>query len=177
MDQLSVKAAAQHIGKSESTIKRLLREITSAPDHPDRHLISPTQDVVAQRRAAGEPYVWKIGTELLDRRYPPDQATSNKPASSIDTSSNDRLISVLEKTIAVLEEELNAKNSQLAAFQERQREQHLLLKNLQEQLPMPGASSSSTTTSALTVDEEREQDTRSSIWTRNFHLFGKRKQL
>ena len=68
--QLSVKAAAKHIGKSESTIKRLLREITSTTDHPDRDLISPTHTIVEQRRAAGEPYVWKISTELLDRRYP-----------------------------------------------------------------------------------------------------------
>ena len=50
---LSVKEAAKFAGKSESTIKRLLREITKEEKHSDRDLILPSHEEVKKRREAG----------------------------------------------------------------------------------------------------------------------------
>jgi hypothetical protein len=70
MDQhLTVKEAVRLTGKSESTIKRLIREIVNDPGHPDRGFILPPHDDVERRRQAMEPYVWKLDRQLLLRRF------------------------------------------------------------------------------------------------------------
>ncbi len=187
MDQhLTVKEATQFTGKSESTIKRLIREVVNEPQHQDRRYILPTHDELEQRKAAGEPYAWKIDKVLLLSRFP-EQSTAGKSQAPSDDSppqssgSSDRIITVLEKTVAMLEAELGEKNKQITAFQERQREQNLLLKNLHEQLP---SGSANARPQDVVVDQERRSEqgsevvqssesarSKDSIWTRKLHLF------
>lgn len=187
MDQhLTVKEATQFTGKSESTIKRLIREIVNEPQHPDRRYILPAHDELEQRKAAGEPYAWKIDKVLLLSRFPEQPMAGKSQAPSDDSppqasGSSDRIITVLEKTVAMLEAELGEKNKQITAFQERQREQNLLLKNLHEQLPSGSASARQ---QDVVVDRERRSEqgseavqspesarSKNSIWTRKLHLF------
>lgn len=144
-DHLTVKDAISLTGMSESTIKRLIREVTSDPDHSNRSHILPSHDEVEARRKAKEPYVWRISRDLLLESYPqeePDEVDAKPSGSeSIGVGSTDGIIAVLEKSIAVFEAELEAKNRQIAEFQERQREQNVLLKQLQGQLTLPAAPS------------------------------------
>ncbi|MEZ5940625.1 MAG: hypothetical protein R3C18_04485 [Planctomycetaceae bacterium] len=186
---LSVKEATAIAGKSESTIKRLIREIVNTPDHQDRRFILPTSDELEQRQAAGEPYVWKIDKALLLSRFPEtakgESADQKPPAVEKAGDHSDRIITVLEQTVAVLQSELIEKNKQIAEFQERQREQNLLLKNFQERLPM--ASQSSATADAVVDSREAAEEgtevakpakskpPKQSIWTREFHLFPQRR--
>ena len=187
MKFLTVKEATAFTGKSTSTIKRLIREVITDPNHHDREQVLPPHEEVEERRLAGEPYSWKISEELLLSRYP-QEADSNETKDSASQSGGvieqDRLVSVLEKSISVLESELVAKNSQIAQFQERQREQNLLLKQLQEQLAIsaPKATESKVETDVVSADEsasavtaDEPQKSRQSIWTREFHLFGLRR--
>jgi len=190
--KLSVKEATQFTGKSESTIKRLIREITADPNHADRHFISPSHEEVEKRRDAGEPYTWKISEDLLAARYGDEgkgesDETTKQTSGEGSSADGDRLINVLEKTITVLESELGQKNQQIAALQERQREQNLLMKNLQDQLLLAAPSSSSPTAPKDVAPEKRQSSkegtqknekptkttkTKQSFWHREFHLFG-----
>ena len=61
MDQhLTVSEAREFNGKSESTIKRLLREIVGDPQHVDRLFILPSAEEVERRKAAKEPMLGRL---------------------------------------------------------------------------------------------------------------------
>ncbi|MCA8995166.1 MAG: hypothetical protein KDA88_24530, partial [Planctomycetaceae bacterium] len=62
---LTVKDAAAFVGKSESTIKRLIHDVVQTVGHPDRESIQPSVDELAAKRAAGELYAWRIEREFL----------------------------------------------------------------------------------------------------------------
>jgi hypothetical protein len=184
---LTIREACEFTGKSESTIKRLIHSVTNEKDHENRSLISPTEDELKQKQKSGEPYIWKIDRSLLESRYPPDSNKSDgsKPDDSQVRSGgvadSDRLVTVLEKTIAVLEQELTEKNRQIDAFQERQREQNVLLRNLHDRMAIAAPAKSQPTD----ADAKAEHDTpeqgshreknpahdKQSIWTRQISLF------
>lgn len=182
---LTVKEAGELVGKSESTIKRLIREITSDADHPDRERIQPGHDEVAKRRAAGEPYVWKIDAALLKSRYPEESETPDAAGEEARTKSTaeDRIVVVLERSIAVLQAELEAKNKQIESFHERQREQNVLLKSLQERILIPEQSRNAELDGALVGNQaEGKEGTQRAVtteasrrrpqfWNRGFDLF------
>ncbi|MEZ6132345.1 MAG: hypothetical protein R3C59_27090, partial [Planctomycetaceae bacterium] len=157
---LTIREACEFTGKSESTIKRLIHSVIKDAKSDERSLISPTVNELKQKQKSGEPYIWKIARSLLEDRYPPQESVSESEAAkdsaaqSGGAAANDRLVTVLEKTIAVLEEELSEKNRQIQAFQERQREQNLLLKNLHDRFAIAGPASTAPTG---TVDAEPEQ--------------------
>lgn len=154
---LTVKDATKFVGKSESTIKRLLREVTSEPDHPDRHYIQPSHDELEARKAAAEPYVWKIDQDLLTKRYPkdagPKQGIDDNNAAAEGTQksgANDVIISVLreqllskDRQLQTLEQQLDRKDEQIGNQNERMREQNILMKDLQQRLAItpPGKGS------------------------------------
>ena len=189
---LTVKEATEFTGKSESTIKRLIREITADSDHPERSQVTPSHNELEKRKAAGEPYVWKIDKSLLEKRYP-QEGTHAKESETLQSqdggvTDGDRIITVLEKTVAVLKDELIEKNKQIAEFQERQREQNLLIKNFQEQLSL-AAPKARAAEEPVVVDSRPEEGSQraknsepaqessnrtTSIWHREFHLFGKK---
>lgn len=187
---LTVKDAMKLVGKSESTIKRLLREITTDADHADRELIQPTHDEVEERRKAGEPYIWKISSELLEKRYPntkADQKGSPDTKSASDSRSADgEIISVLreqlvskDRQLQTLENQLDKKDEQISNQNERMRETNILMKDLQQRLVIAAPAKQAD----IVVEKSSEQGTvissepteprkKKSIWTRSFHLFG-----
>ena len=56
-------------------------------------------------------------------------------------SDSSRLVSVLEKSISMLERELAEKNNQIGAMNERLRESNILMKDLQQRLALPAPKS------------------------------------
>ena len=145
MDQhLSVSEARHFTGKSESTIKRLLREITGDPAHPDRLLILPPPEEVERRRAAKEPYVWKIDRQLLLRRFPADEvsgANGNAPPQPSSAIPSELVLQVLQEQLKskdeqlrTLETQLDRKDDQIANLNERMRESNVLMRELQQRL-------------------------------------------
>jgi len=194
MDQhLSVKDAIKFTGKSESTIKRLIREIAADPDSSDRQFILPSHDEVEKRRESGEPYVWKISKELLEKRYP-QEPSSEEGSPTVGTTgavgaTGDAIMTVLreqlqskDRQIETLEKQLDKKDEQIGNQNERMREQNILMKDLQQRLAIAAPASPADITvesrdqqgSDAKRHEESSQGVRKpSIWSRQFSLFGR----
>lgn len=186
---LILKQAVKHSGKSESTLKRLIREITADPDHTDRHHILPDAAELQQKRDAGEPYIWKISDALLDERYGTPPASDEKRESNSMPSGDDgTVIAILreqlqskDRQIETLEQQLDRKDEQIANQNERMREANVLMKDLQQRLAITAPGSSS----EVVIEPTAEQGSkvtpvppaaaRKSIWTRNINLFGWRR--
>jgi hypothetical protein len=143
---LTLAEARDLTGKSESTIKRKIHDVTSDPAHPDRPLILPPADEVERRKASREPYAWKVNRSLLLRWFPPDESAS-KPAGGGDraATANDAVIEVLrqqlhskDQQIETLSKQLDRKDEQITALNERQREFNVLMGQLQERLAIAG---------------------------------------
>lgn len=155
MDQhLTVKEATKLTGKSDSTIKRLIREITKDSDHEDRGHILPPPDEVERRREAGEPYIWKIERTLLLKRFPPEgelpPEESENPKSAPADIPQAAIIDVLQEQlrskdqqIGTLETQLDRKDDQIQNLNERMRESNVLMKELQQRLAITAPATSS----------------------------------
>lgn len=142
---LNVKEACKLIGKSESTIKRLIREITVDAHHEDRQFILPNHEEVERRKAAKEPYVWKLDRQLLLRRFPLE-SIKEEGSQSVNNSvkreaSDSNLASALRDQIRSLEtqntllvSQLDRKDGQISNLNERMRESNILMKELQQRL-------------------------------------------
>ncbi|MCA9082027.1 MAG: hypothetical protein KDA58_15805 [Planctomycetaceae bacterium] len=185
---LIVKEAVKYCGKSESTLKRLIREITADPGHADRSLIEPGHDDLEAKKAAGEPYVWKIHTDLLDRRYAADEDANTAAAATAKSqakTSNETIVALLreqletkDRQIATLEKQLDRKDDQISSQNERMREQNILMKDLQQRLAIAAPGQQSNIVDSQPTEEgsrpARSQPEKPSIWTREFRLFRRR---
>ena len=144
MDQhLTVSEAREFTGKSESTIKRLLREITGDPQHVERPFILPSAEEVERRKAAKEPYVWKIDRQFLLRRFPQEEAVESGgvAAGGPATAPVGLVMQVLQEQLRskddqlrTLEKQLDRKDDQIASLNERMRESNVLMRELQQRL-------------------------------------------
>ena len=189
---LTVKEAVKLIGKSESTIKRLLHEIVKSPDHADRTSIQPSAEDLKRKREAGEPYAWRIERQFLLRRFPIDPDSKKQPGESPSpNNASSPVIEVLreqlhakDRQLEVLENQLDRKDEQIAQYNERLRESNVLMKDLQQRLAI--VAPAATSGDAYAVDgndnstEEGSGDNQSvlastskrdSIWTRPFRVF------
>lgn len=167
MDQhLTVKEAVNLTGKSESTIKRLLREITSNDGHPDRPDILPPADEIERRREAKEPYVWKIDRQLLLRRFPdanesaPEQGSQSSESATSSSLVSNAIVDVLreqlqskDQQLRTLETQLDRKDQQIENLNERMREANVLMNELQKRLAIAPPASAQTTV----VDAQPEE--------------------
>lgn len=160
---LTVKEATKLTGKSESTIKRLIRDITADTTHVDRKLILPTHDELERLREAGEPYVWKIDRMLLLKRYPQETQTEEGSAGADETNNaaasdaqlveslRDRLNSQADQ-IQTLKTQLDRKDGQIDNLNERMRETNILMKELQQKLAI--AAPAATAETSTPIDSE-----------------------
>lgn len=148
MDQhLTIGEARELTGRSESTIKRLLREITANSAHPERALVLPAPDDVDRKKSAKEPYVWKIHRQLLLRRFPLESAAKEGSEASPQPASApqglDAVMQVLQdqlrskdEQIRTLEKQLDRKDEQIANSNDRLRESNVLMHELQKRLAL-----------------------------------------
>jgi hypothetical protein len=142
---LSVSEARKLTGKSESTIKRMIREITADQNHEDRGLIEPSHEELERRKAVKEPYVWKIAQALLEKRYPvhdPDHVSGHDRSheggdSAINDMVQSQLIELLQTQIKTLEVQLDRKDEQISNANKRTEEIHVLMQTLQKHLALP----------------------------------------
>jgi hypothetical protein len=149
----TIAEAKRLTGKSESTIKRMVREIVADPSHPDRWGIHPNDEELQRLRAAGKPYVWRIDRELLLRRFPhKEEETPPGPAAAAGSRApGDVVVGVLQEQlrskdeqIRTLEKQLDRKDEQIANLNERQRETNVLMRELQQRLALAPPAASAT---------------------------------
>lgn len=137
---LTISEAEKFTGKSRSTLRRFIDGIVKAENSADRPLLKPTAEEAVALREQNQPFAWKVSEELLRRQFlKPEEtpAAAEKGTGDAPMGDSSRLVTVLEKSINILERELAEKNGQIAAMNERLRESNILLKDLQQRVALP----------------------------------------
>lgn len=142
---LSVSEARKLTGKSESTIKRMIREIADDESHEDRGLIEPSHEELERRKAEKEPYVWKVSKSLLEKRYPvhePDQTSAHggghgrgESVTGLDSS----YVTLLEQTNADLRSQNERQLELISELTNNQKQSNVLVKSLTDILSGNGS--------------------------------------
>lgn len=196
---LSVKEATELVGKSESTIKRLLREVVKDSDHPDRASIQPSAKELEQKRAANEPYAWRMDRQFLLRSFPVDPDSKVTQKGRGESANADVAMPVIvvlreqlqskDRQLEVLEKQLDRKDEQISNLNERMHESNVLMKELQERLAIAPPAASTSMQDGDIVDSHQshsgkgsgptaetstdKQTKRQSFWARPIRLFGR----
>lgn len=143
---LMVKEAAKLVGKSPSSIRRIIYPILEQDGHPDRKFIEPTPEEAQSLRMKGENFPWRISEELLRREIPADGAKPAAAAKSQATAGGEHAVDLID----MLRRELDIKNHQIETqagllkdLSERLREGNILMGSLQRQLALGDGSAGS----------------------------------
>lgn len=137
---LTVKEAATLVGKSPSSIRRIIYPILEQDDHPDRIHIQPAPDEVVQLRLKGENFAWRVSEELLHREVPPETAGSGpqpKPGGTGESGFTGELIAMLRTELGMKNEQITQQMDMNKSLHERLRESNILIGSLQRQLSLP----------------------------------------
>lgn len=151
---LTVKEAAKIIGKSPSSIRRIIYPILENNRHPDRHHIEPDAATAKALRVKGENFAWKLSEELLRRETPEGgaKALAESKASGTDRGDQSRtIIDMLRKELEIKNSQIATQNELLIGLSERLREGNILMGKLQQQLSL---SDGSTRNKADVVDAD-----------------------
>lgn len=150
---LTIADAAKVSGRSQSTIRRLIKTIADAPSHPDRGCVEPARKAVEAFKKKGQNFTWMIREDVLMRNFPPALIDEKKTLSHSSSP-------VHEDVMALLRRELDLKNRQIEkqwdvinALNERLREGNILMGSLQQRLALPrGESSAPVSTSGPSME-------------------------
>jgi hypothetical protein len=131
MDQhLTVSEARKFTGKSDSTIKRLIRDVVLEAQHPERSFILPSHGEVERellRRRFG------VGGQTTDVEESPRQVTGGRERDIVLQVLREQLQSK-DDQLRTLEGQLDRKDEQISNWNERMRESNILMKELQQRL-------------------------------------------
>lgn len=148
---LTVKEAATLVGKSPSSIRRVIYPILEQDNHPDRQHIQPTPDEATQLRLKGENFAWRISDELLEREVVARAPAASDERGAGETGSDAQplreVVAILREQLHQSQEQLKVKDQQIATLSEitqnlneRLREGNILMGTLQRQLSLPSGS-------------------------------------
>ncbi len=143
---LTVKEAGQLVGKSPSSIRRIIYPILENDHHPDRNQIEPTPEEATQFRLKGENFAWRISEELLRREVPLETVAPKGSGTVPERDRGEGNGALLE----MLRRELDIKNGQITqqsdliskqmelinGLSERLREGNILIGSLQKHLTL-----------------------------------------
>ena len=136
---LTVKEAAQLIGKSPSSIRRILYPILEDDNHPDRHHIEPDPEAARALRLKGENFPWKISEELLRREAGTGSAKPTgtpRPAGADVSDQSATIIEMLRSELEIKNQQIASLNDLTKGLSERLREGNILMGSLQKQLSL-----------------------------------------
>ena len=137
---LTVKEAAKLVGKSPSSIRRILYPILEDNRHPDRHHIEPDVATAKSLRVKGENFAWKISEELLRREMPEGESKPGSDSKSSTQNGDDHseaIIEILRGQLTIKDQQIAAANDVIKGLSERVREGNILMGTLQQQLAPP----------------------------------------
>jgi hypothetical protein len=141
---LTVKEAARLIGKSPSSIRRIIYLILEKDQHPDRRHIHPTPEDAKALRLKGENFPWEISEELLRREVPEGarkSADESRPGTPPGRDGSAAVIEMLRRELDIKNRQIETQNELLKGLTERLREGNILIGSLQRQLSLPDAAS------------------------------------
>ena len=132
---LTIRDARALTGKSEITIRRLIKDLLSSED-------TQTKNNVKKEYQNDNPlsphYRYRVSKDYLVNYFKLDisktsdddvQDKANDMLKTISNSANDKVLELLEKTTEVLSAQLKAKDKQIDALNERLRENQFMLNN------------------------------------------------
>ena len=132
---LTFTQASDLTGRSRSAVRRFVDKITADDGHDDRDMVRPSPDEVAKIKKSGGQYSWTVREDFLVKHLGAAEAKQTENAepdstakSTTGTSGGTGEVDALRMTVDLLRRELDEKNKQLAATNERQRESNVLLK-------------------------------------------------
>lgn len=140
---LTVKEAAKAIGKSPSSIRRIIYPILEDDQHLDRHHIEPDVKTAKSLRVKGENFAWKLSEELL-RREVPEGATKSKSDTKSGANGDGQsaaIVEILRTQLDIKDQQIAAQNEVIKGLSERVREGNILMGSLQQQLSLSDGSS------------------------------------
>ena len=140
---LTVKEAAKLIGKSPSSIRRILYPILENDQHPDRKHIEPNPEDAKALRLKGENFPWKISEELLRREVPTDgskAAAESRTATPAGAGGSVAIIDMLRNELEIKNRQIETQNELLKGLSERLREGNILIGTLQQQMALSDGS-------------------------------------
>lgn len=156
---LTIAQASTLIGRSPSTVRRLIHEITEKKNHPDRTGIDPNQKREVQYKKKGESFTWRIRQDVLLRNF--GSALSGGQKASFDrlrmTPQNEDIFSILEKELELKNQQIEKQWEVIHALNDRLREGNILMGTLQKRLAPPAeASTEATVVEASTMKSSTE---------------------
>lgn len=137
---LTVAEAAKLVGKSPSSIRRIIYPILDNDQHSERHQIKPSPEEAKALRLKGENFPWRIAEELLRRHVP---EAESKPSGESKTGAHATgdgsalLIEMLRRELDIKNRQIETQNELLKGLSERLREGNILIGSLQQQLALP----------------------------------------
>lgn len=140
---LTMNEAAILVGKSPSSIRRIIYPILKSDKHPDRALIEPTIKQVKELRMNGENFAWKISEELLRREVPEGESKVRADAGqkTAGDMTSPILIELLRKELEIKNQQIARQDELLKGLSERLREGNVLMASVQNQLASPASNS------------------------------------
>ena len=130
MEYWSIKDSADKVGKSESSIKRLVAEIKK--NNPKKY--SNPDYFKFEELKTGRAKIF-LSRLLLEESY---NVSLNNSSNHSMNGSNEPVNDFYIKTIEVLQMELMEKNKQIESLLERQRETNILLLDAKQKLQLSG---------------------------------------
>lgn len=132
---LTIKQAALRMGKSELTIRRLIKQTLA--DNPK----TPTKTITQRKGAYRVDEAWLLSVypdPFASPHTSPNEPTASPGVSSDILSAKDQTITLLMRELDMLTGQLTAKDEQISAMNERARESNVLMARLQERLAIDG---------------------------------------
>ncbi len=135
------------VGKSPSSIRRIIYPIVADDQHPDRHHVQPGVDEARALRLKGESFPWRISEELLLRESPPDSSPRKGSGDNSHRPSDDsaELVAILRKELEIKNEQITQQSTLMAkqieifnGLSERLREGNILIASLQQTRSLSG---------------------------------------
>jgi hypothetical protein len=143
-----MKAAAERVGKSPSSVRRIVYPIIESDQHPDRDQIQPSAEDALAMRMRGENFAWRINEDFLMSvariETPTEHDAKVSPPRPHPSSAEGELLSMLRRELEIKNEqikqqsELISKQVELVSgLSERLREGNILIGSLQQRLSLP----------------------------------------
>lgn len=172
---LTVKAAAALVGKSPSSIRRIIYPITKNDKHRDRLHVQPTVEEVKKLRMKGDNFAWRVDEEFLRRAVPVEAEHSKESGAAPSrpgTHGDEPLLAMLRAELQIKNDqirqqsELIAKQMELfSGLSERLREGNILIGGLQQRIALTDGRPNVETESAKPERQDASQPEKGSAAT------------
>lgn len=141
---------------SASTIKRFIRDVVDEPNHESRDKIQPSVEELKRAQEAGEPYRWKIERDFVIEQF----GTAEEAKKGSEGEASSEVLSILrqqleakDQQIRTLETQLDRKDDQIVRLDDRMKETHVLMQDLQKRLALTAP-----TPETITVEETKTEN-------------------